>query len=87
MRKEFANFFKEQLKVDSNLIVLLGDIGVGSFLDGEELSKNVYNVGINEQAMVSFASGISDTGKTVVLHTISPVLVERAYEHIKWSNS
>jgi hypothetical protein len=83
MRKEFASIVKTKMSQDSNMCLLLGDIGVGAFLDGDDLLPNVYNLGINEQSMVSFASGISDTNKTVLIHTISPFLVERAYEQLK----
>ncbi|MDB2323471.1 hypothetical protein N9V38_02115 [Planktomarina temperata] len=83
MRKEFSQQVKLAMAQDSSINVLLGDIGVGSFLDGDELLPNVYNLGINEQSMVSFGSGISDTGKIVLIHTIAPFLVERAYEQIK----
>lgn len=83
MRHLFTNFCKQNLK--NNLFVLLGDIGVGGFLNQkDELLKNVFNMGINEQAMVSFAGGLaSDKNLNIICHTISPFLIERAYEQIK----
>lgn len=86
MRKKFSEYFKNEIKKNSNLIVLLGDISVGLFLDSEDnLHPNVYNLGILEQSMLSFASGLAANGKTPIVHTISPFLVERAYEQIKLS--
>ena len=83
MRKIFSDQVKSLLKQDQNSYILLGDIGVGSFSQHEKLIPQVINMGINEQAMVSFAGGLSCTGKLVIVHTITAFLVERAYEQIK----
>ena len=82
MRHEFSCWAKKQIH-DKQAFVLLGDIGVGSFLDGEELIPGVINLGINEQAMISFAGGVAVSDRMVICHTISPFLLERAYEQIK----
>jgi deoxyxylulose-5-phosphate synthase len=85
MRKKFVELCKEELSSNKNSFVLLGDIGVGGFLmPNEELPERVINMGIAEQAMVGFASGLSSTASgNIILHTISPFLVERAFEQIK----
>lgn len=86
MRKAFAEFFKEELASKENLYILLGDISVGLFLDRDgSLPSKVINMGIAEQGMINFAAGLADEGNTVVVHTISPFLLERAYEQIKLS--
>lgn len=84
MRKTFSNYLKKLLKSDSKYALLLGDISVGLFVDeNEKLPSRVYNLGILEQSMISFASGLSRGGITPFVHTISPFLIERAYEQIK----
>jgi deoxyxylulose-5-phosphate synthase len=84
MRKQFADFIKLKLKEREHLSVLLGDISVGLFLDdNESLPSRVYNVGILEQSMVSMAAGMSSRGYEVFVHTISPFIIERAFEQIK----
>lgn len=84
MRKQFASFAKSALQERSNLSVLLGDISVGLFIDQkEQLPSRVYNVGILEQSMISVAAGMSARGCDVFVHTISPFIIERAYEQIK----
>lgn len=84
MRKQFASFAKSVLQDRENVSVLLGDISVGLFIDqNEQLPARVYNVGILEQSMISMAAGMSSQGYDVFVHTISPFIVERAYEQIK----
>jgi deoxyxylulose-5-phosphate synthase len=84
MRKNFANWAKDRLSISDRLIVLLGDISVGLFVDSaERLPPRCYNVGILEQSMVSLAAGLSHSGFDVIVHTISPFMIERAFEQIK----
>ena len=84
MRKTFAELSKQELQNNPNSFVLLGDISVGNFLDANDnLPDRVFNMGIAEQAMIGFASGLSTLGGNVVVHTIAAFLVERAYEQIK----
>ena len=51
--------------------------------NNDQLLDRAYNFGINEQAMISCAAGMSSQGYTVYLHTIAAFLIERAYEQIK----
>lgn len=84
MRQCFSKWTKEKLRKDNKSILLLGDIGVGSFLkSGDDLVDRAFNLGINEQAMISCAAGLADQGHSVYVHTISAFLIERAYEQIK----
>jgi len=84
MRNIFANFFKDFIKNESNSVLLLGDISVGLFLDeNEKLIDKVFNLGILEQSMISFAAGISRENIIPFVHTISPFIIERAFEQIK----
>jgi transketolase C-terminal domain/subunit len=88
MRKTFFSLCKEELNNNPNSFVLLGDIGVGGFINQDNsLIDRVFNMGIAEQSLISFASGLSATGGNVIVHTISPFLIERAYEQIKLSCS
>lgn len=84
MRLEFAKYTKELLSQNSNFSLLLGDISVGLFLNNKDcLPKNTFNMGILEQSMISFACGMSRGGITPIVHTISPFIIERAFEQIK----
>jgi transketolase C-terminal domain/subunit len=88
MRKRFSELSKEELKNNKNSYVLLGDIGVGGFLDNEnQLVEQAINMGIAEQSMISFASGLSVRGGNIIVHTITAFLLSRAFEQIKLSTS
>lgn len=84
MRKNFAELSKLELQRNPKSFVLLGDISVGNFMDAnDQLPDRVFNMGIAEQAMIGFASGLSTLGGNVIVHTIAAFLVERAFEQIK----
>ena len=84
MRKNFANYLKEIISQNENILGLLGDISVGLFVDKDEkLYKNIFNLGLIEQSMISYAAGLARSGLIPFVHTISPFIVERAYEQIK----
>jgi hypothetical protein len=84
VRSEFAAWAKDQIGQSQDCLILLGDISVGLFCDKENnLPEYVENVGILEQSLISFAAGVARGGSLVVVHTISPFLIERAYEQIK----
>lgn len=84
MRKSFAQYIKKLDKGNISFKVLLGDISVGLFIDeNDQLNNNVMNMGILEQSMISFGAGLSREGILTFIHTISPFMIERAYEQIK----
>jgi transketolase len=84
MRDIFASFIFNEIKKNKKIFVLLGDIGVFSFSKVFKFFKqNILNIGVLEQSMVSFASGLALNGKIVFVHTIAPFLVNRALEQIK----
>lgn len=84
MRKAFIRSIRAELARDPKMVVFLGDISVAGFLTSEDqLVDRVYNCGILEQAMISFAAGCSANGLYPVVQTIVPFIVERAFEQIK----
>jgi transketolase len=84
MRQEFADTMLEVGQKDPRLAVLIGDI---SHFILQPFAKacpgRFYNIGICEQAIVNMAAGLSKTGFFPVVHTISPFIIERAFEQIK----
>jgi len=84
MRAEFAKLCLETLKEDSKSVVMVGDISHFLLRESEGIaSDRFYNIGICEQSMVGIASGMALDGMRPIIHTISPFLVERAFEQIK----
>jgi transketolase len=84
MRKQFAKTLKHILHNDTKSVLLLGDIGVFAFNDELNLLEDrVYNIGILEQSTISMAAGLSKNNLIPFVHTISPFLIERAFEQLK----
>lgn len=84
MRNTFSKNIYDMIKKDKRIMVILGDIGVYSFKDVfKKYRKNIINIGILEQTMVGVAAGMSIRKKIPFIHTISPFVLNRAYEQIK----
>lgn len=84
MRKTFQKELSRIIEADPSMILLLGDIGVYGFSRIKETRpKQVFNIGILEQSMISVAAGLAIEGKIPVIHSIAPFLVERCLEQIK----
>ncbi len=84
MRNLFPKIVMDLMDKDERVVVLLGDIGVHAFRDiFAKYPTRCYNIGIMEQTMVGMAAGLAMAGFVPIVHTISPFLVERAFEQIK----
>lgn len=84
MRKTFAKVAQELVARDSQVAVLLGDIGVFAFRESlKSHPDRVFNMGILEQSMIGIAAGLAKSGFFPIVHTIAPFLVERAHEQLK----
>ena len=84
MRAEFAKLCHEVVQSDSKSVVMIGDISHFLLRETEQIVPDrFYNIGICEQSMVGMASGMAIEGMRPIIHTISPFLVERAFEQIK----
>ena len=83
MRKQLVKTVDKLLK-ESNVILLLSDIGVFGFRNSfKNYPDRVYNIGILEQSTISLAAGLSKIGLIPIVHTIAPFLVERPLEQLK----
>ncbi len=84
MRQQFVTTVTDVMKNDNKVVVLLGDIGVHGFRNVfTEHPKRIYNIGILEQTSIGTAAGLAMKGFIPIVHTITPFLVERAYEQLK----
>ena len=84
MRKQFVKTVEELIEKDNKTVLLLGDIGVFGFRDSfKSFPERVFNIGILEQAMTSFAAGLSKEGFYPIIHSIAPFIVERCFEQLK----
>lgn len=84
MRKTLAEEFGKMLDADKMVAILYGDISFDELNAlQKKFPKNIFNVGISEQSMVSFAAGMAFAGYKVYVYTVTPFLIERAFEQIK----
>lgn len=84
MRYEFGKVIVELAQKDKKICLLIGDFGfkvVDEFK--KRFPKRFFNLGICEQSMVSIAAGMALEGLKPYVYTITPFLIERAFEQIK----
>ena len=84
MRNTFTDTMLEVGKIDSKLVVLVGDISHFALQPfAKACPGRFYNIGICEPTIISMAAGLSHAGMYPVAHTIAPFIVERGFEQIK----
>lgn len=84
MRNIFFNELHEFAKKNSDITVVIGDVGF-SVVDqfSENLPDQFLNVGICEQSMIGIAAGLAMMGKKVFVYSIIPFVTMRCYEQIR----
>ena len=84
MRRRFGKIIDKIAKSDDKVVLLVGDIGYGIFDDfRKNHPKRFFNMGICEQSIISFASGLALEGLKPWVYTITPFLIERPFEQVK----
>ncbi|OUL43736.1 hypothetical protein B0W81_02355 [Prochlorococcus sp. HOT_208_60] len=84
MRNTLLKTISEKIISDEKLIVILGDLGVFQMKDAmKKYPSRVLNFGIMEQTMIGFSAGISRGDYYPIIYSITPFIVDRAYEQIK----
>jgi len=84
MRSEFVDSLKVEMRNNSSIYVLLGDLGFGIFDSlREDFPKRCINVGSSEQLMIGMATGMALEGKIPVCYSISSFLIYRPFEFIR----
>lgn len=84
MRIEFGKIITELAQKDEKIYLLSGDIGYAIFDDfREKLPGRFINLGVCEQSIVSIASGMALEGLKPYVYTITPFIIERAFEQVK----
>ncbi|MDO8435961.1 MAG: hypothetical protein Q7S82_01050 [bacterium] len=84
MRREFGKIITELAKEDKEIYLLSGDVGYAVFDEfRDKFPDRFINLGLCEQSIVSLASGMALEGLRPYVYTITPFLIERAFEQIK----
>ena len=80
MRRRFGKIINELAKKDEKIMLIVGDIGYGIFDDFRAAHpKRFFNLGICEQSIISFSSGMALEGLKPWVYTITPFLIERPF--------
>lgn len=84
MRNEFGKFIVELAEKDDKVIVMVNDIGYGTFDEFiKRFPDRFFNFGICEQSMISAAAGMALEGLKPYVYAITPFLIERPFEQVK----
>jgi hypothetical protein len=74
----------EPLVAQHQIFILLGDLGVYQCKEiFSNYPNNIINYGIMEQSMLGVSAGLSSSGMYPIVYSITPFLIDRAYEQIK----
>ena len=84
MRKAFLNRVSEMIRNEQDTTFFTVDFGMWAIEDIlRDFPDRAMNVGIYEDAMISFVAGMASRGLVPTVFGIQPYLVERALEQIK----
>jgi len=84
MRREFAKTMLELAEKDPKVFLIILDVG-GNVFDEyiKKFPDRFFNLGVIEQASVSFASGLALEGYKPYVYTIAPFMLDRPFEQVK----
>jgi transketolase len=84
MRKQFAELLFDEMKQNSDIYLITGDLGYGLW---DKIRDNYpdrfYNVGSSEMVMMGMAIGLAMEGKIPFVYSITPFAIYRPFEMIR----
>ncbi len=84
MRNAFTKTLTEEAKKNKEIFLLSGDLGYGAIEPFREAFPDRFlNLGVAEQNLAGFASGLALSGKIPVVYSIATFLTLRCYEQIR----
>lgn len=84
MRTAFINALTNIARKDKDVILVTADLGFTVFENfKKEFPNQFINIGVSEQNMISFATGLALSGKKVYVYSIVPFATSRCYEQIR----
>jgi transketolase len=84
MRRVFGKWITKTAETDESVYLIVGDIGYETFDEfRKKFPDRFINIGLCEQSMIGIAAGMALQGLKPYVYTITPFLIERAFEQIK----
>lgn len=84
MRNNVINRITKQAHKDKNIFMITGDAGYGVLDEYKGLfPERFLNLGVAEQNMIGFASGLALGGHKVFVYNIVPFIMYRCYEQVR----
>lgn len=84
MRNTFIDTVIDACKTRDDIFIISGDAGLGVFDEFKDTHPHRFlNLGIAEQNMASFSSGLAMAGYKVYMYNIIPFLLYRCYEQVR----
>lgn len=84
MRNTFIDTVIDACKTRDDIFIISGDAGLGVFDEFKDTHPHRFlNLGIAEQNMASFSSGLAMAGYKVFMYNIIPFLLYRCYEQVR----
>lgn len=83
MRRAFGKTIIRLVEKDSRIFLITGDVEQNIEEFKSLFPDNYMNAGLCEQSMVSMAAGMALVGVRPILYSITPFMLERAFEQIK----
>lgn len=84
MRNSFINKLESLAQTDTNIFLMIGDLGYGVIDNfAKRFPERFVNAGISEQNMTSMAAGLALEGYTVYTYSIGNFLTLRCLEQIR----
>lgn len=83
MRKQFGETIVELAKKDDKIILITGDVEQEMSEFKKLFPGRFFNLGLCEQTIISMSGGLALKGFKPFVYSITPFLIERAFEQIK----
>uniref|UniRef100_A0A6M3JBA8 Putative transketolase domain containing protein n=1 Tax=viral metagenome TaxID=1070528 RepID=A0A6M3JBA8_9ZZZZ len=83
MRKTCFNLIYELAKKDERIVYIGSDVGAGTLESmKQELPKQFFMEGIQEQNIIGMATGLALSGRIVYVNTLATFITRRCYEQV-----
>lgn len=84
MRRDFVKLLFNEMKLNSNIYLITGDLGYGLWDEiRDTFPDRFFNVGSSEMAMMGIGIGLAMEGKIPFVYSITPFAIYRPFEMIR----